>query len=312
MRKYEDLTKQKFGRLTVLERADDHIQNDGRKVIMWKCICDCQTNQDAPKYSYVSSAHLKRGDTKSCGCYRSQVNFEDLSGKVFGRLTVIKIAKRIRGKDGKPIILWECECSCEEHNHVNVRTAMLKNGNTKSCGCLNKEKLKQRKKYNTYDLQSQEFGIGYTTKGEEFWFDKEDYDLIKDYYWQKDKQGYIYSNSSNKRISLHRLIMNVVDNENIEIDHIFQKREDNRKSQLRFATSAENSRNVGLRSNNTSGVTGVDWAKREQKWRARIRFNNKEIHLGLFKNFNDAVKARKDAEIKYFKEFQYKEKEDDK
>ena len=49
-----------------------------------------------------------------------------------------------------------------------------------------------RKKHNKYDL-SGEYGIVYTSNGEEYWFDKEDYDKIKDYYWRKDPHGYLRS-----------------------------------------------------------------------------------------------------------------------
>ena len=52
--------------------------------------------------------------------------------------------------------------------------------------------------------------------------------------------------------------------------------------------------------NNTSGVRGVDWVKKQQKWRARIRFKGKEIHLGLFSTLEAAAKARALAEEKYF------------
>jgi hypothetical protein len=63
--------------------------------------------------------------------------------------------------------------------------------------------------------------------------------------------------------------------------------------------------NVGLRSNNKSGVTGVIWHRRSSKWRAFIRINGKQIELGLFDRFEDAVVARKEAEEKYFGEFSY-------
>ena len=63
--------------------------------------------------------------------------------------------------------------------------------------------------------------------------------------------------------------------------------------------------NTRLKSNNTSGVTGVNWDKRYNKWEARIKKDYKQIHLGYFNDFEDAVKARKDAEKKYFGEFAY-------
>ena len=79
-------------------------------------------------------------------------------------------------------------CKCDCGNETIVVGGRLNYGTTKSCGCLKREITSiVRKKHNTYDL-SGEYGIVYTSKGEEFWFDKEDYDKVKDYYWRKDEK----------------------------------------------------------------------------------------------------------------------------
>ena len=77
-----------------------------------------------------------------------------------------------------------------------------------SCGCVilehcrkNLQKINDagiKRKFNNYDLTGS-FGIGYTTKGEEFYFDLEDYDLIKNYNWHIDKSGYVVANSGDNR-----------------------------------------------------------------------------------------------------------------
>ena len=81
-----------------------------------------------------------------------------------------------------------------------------------------------------------------------------------------------------------------------EVDHINHNRTDNRWSNLRCATKRENTRNVKMKINNTSGITGVTWSKGTNKWRAQIQAGNKYIHLGCFTNIEDAAKARKAAE----------------
>ena len=93
----------------------------------------------------------------------------------------------------------------------------------------------------------------------------------------------------------------------IEIDHIHgnTSRNDNRKSNLRVCTHSENMMNVGLRSDNTSGVTGVTWHKGEKRWVARITVDGARRLLGRYKKFEDAVKARKEAEDEYYGEFSY-------
>jgi hypothetical protein len=76
---------------------------------------------------------------------------------------------------------------------------------------------------------------------------------------------------------------------------------------LRVATQQENMRNRKMSSNNTSGHRGVSYDKRNKKWLAYIGHNHKHINLGMYNNFGDAVKAREEAEEKYFGEFAYKE-----
>jgi len=84
-----------------------------------------------------------------------------------------------------------------------------------------------------------------------------------------------------------------------DIDHINGNRLDNRINNLREVTSQGNAQNRKLGSNNTSGVVGVRWSKFHSKWYAVINVNKKQKHLGYFENKEDAVSARKTAEIKY-------------
>lgn len=83
-----------------------------------------------------------------------------------------------------------------------------------------------------------------------------------------------------------------------ELDHINGVRSDNRIENLRAVSHAENQRNMRRPSTNTSGVVGVCWAKREGKWKAQIKRAGKNIDVGYFASFDDAVAARKFAEAK--------------
>jgi len=86
------------------------------------------------------------------------------------------------------------------------------------------------------------------------------------------------------------------------IDHINGNRLDNRKENLRFVTPSQNSSNVE-RKVGKSNVLGV-W-EYKNNWQAMIRVSGKRIYLGYFNNKENAVKARKEAEEKYFGEFSY-------
>jgi hypothetical protein len=68
---------------------------------------------------------------------------------------------------------------------------------------------------------------------------------------------------------------------------------------LRDVSNQENQRNKSRQSRNTSGVTGVHWHKRDKKWIARIKVDKKDLYIGMFDTFEEAVAARKEAEIKY-------------
>lgn len=91
----------------------------------------------------------------------------------------------------------------------------------------------------------------------------------------------------------------------MEVDHIDTDGLNNRYSNLRVVTSSQNQMNKPKQANNKSGVTGVSWAKRESKWYACITVDGKQISLGYHKNKEDAIKARKAAELKYFGEYRY-------
>lgn len=84
-----------------------------------------------------------------------------------------------------------------------------------------------------------------------------------------------------------------------QIDHINGRRDDNRICNLRLATHQDNNRNQRKPDSNTSGVVGVYWNKRRQKWNAYIKVDRKLLDLGCFTNISDATQARMVAERKY-------------
>lgn len=162
------------------------------------------------------------------------------------------------------------------------------------------------KKFNKYDLISFDYGVGYTSNGDEFYFDKDDYEKIRYICWHKDSStGYIkgHAVTDNKKVFLHRIVMNAKESETI--DHINHNLLDNKKTNLRKCTRSQNSANAKKRVDNKSGCSGVYYQKSRYKWAAQISVNNKKISLGRFDCFDDAVKARKDAENKYYKEFSF-------
>lgn len=76
-----------------------------------------------------------------------------------------------------------------------------------------------------------------------------------------------------------------------EIDHVNGDRSDNRISNLRLATAAENKQNIGLKANNKSGFTGVSWDRKSAKWKGTITLGGKAMHLGYFDTPEAAAEA---------------------
>lgn len=221
----------------------------------------------------------------------------------YGLLTVIKRVDDHITPKGQHSAKFLCECKCG--NQIEVIGNNLYRENTTSCGCLRKQSVHDKlKKYNRYDL-SGDFGIGYTSNtNEEFWFDKEDYELIKDYCWSKHHDGYIYSTNNNVYITLHSVVMKC-ENPSSQIDHICTENKfDNRKCNLREVRFAENMWNRKTPTNNTSGVKGVHFCKSKNRWAAGITVNKHRI-CKYFSNKEDAISYRKTLEDEYHSEYSY-------
>lgn len=120
--------------------------------------------------------------------------------------------------------------------------------------------------------------------------------------YARPNDGYIQICINGKRYLAHRIAMLLsygFYGDELEIDHINHVRDDNRLSNLRFVTHIDNQRNQSRFNNSTTGVTGVVYHKRSRKYMVRIMVDGVYIYLGIFTTLEEAVKARKDAEIKY-------------
>jgi len=115
-----------------------------------------------------------------------------------------------------------------------------------------------------------------------------------------DKSGYVRVIYKHKYYRVHRLAwLYVYGYLPEEIDHINKVRSDNRLKNLRECTRSENQRNRTQNKNNTSGVTGVCFDTESNRWLSQINIDGKQVKLGRFLVFSDAVNARKNAEILY-------------
>lgn len=136
--------------------------------------------------------------------------------------------------------------------------------------------------------------------------DIEDVDKVKKYKWNLGSDKYAVSKTiDQKRVAMHRYLMDCP--EHLVTDHISGDRLDNRKGNLRNCTFNENLLNQKIRVSNISGCKGVSWDNVKKNWTARITVKGKYYYMGNYELFDDAVKARKSAEIKYQGDFAFRE-----
>lgn len=145
--KAQDLTGNRYGRLTVIEMAPSFITPGGKKQIAWKVLCDCGTEK------IVRGCDLRNGHIVSCGCYNKEKDigkkqYKDLSNQRFGRLRVESYAYTKNDR-----AYWNCICDCG--NRGIYMGKYLLNGDTKSCGC---QKQDSAGMYNAVDLTGLRFG----------------------------------------------------------------------------------------------------------------------------------------------------------
>ena len=228
---------------------------------------------------------------------------EDLIGKKFNRLTVIKqIEDYIQPSNGKHFARWLCRCDCG--NEVKTSKGELTSGHTKSCGCYNREctvkRNKESIKHNKY-IKRDNYIEGITRKGESFLIDNESLELCKKYTWWLNNSGYIETRIEQKRVFLHRLLTNCPSD--MIVDHINRNPLDNRLENLRIVTSSQNVMNSNIRSDNALGIKGVTRKKDCDRYEAHICKDGKDYYLGLFRDLEEAVEARRNAEEKLFGEY---------
>tara|TARA_R110001632_G_scaffold198688_1_gene321028 strand:- start:359 stop:895 length:537 start_codon:yes stop_codon:yes gene_type:complete len=117
----------------------------------------------------------------------------------------------------------------------------------------------------------------------------------------KREHGYIAIGYEGKRPYAHSIAWCLYHGKNPEhqIDHVNGIRDDNRILNLRDVNQRSNAKNVKIHKTNTSGVCGVSQIQDSKRWRAYITVNGKQLWLGSFEDYEEACKARKEAEKKY-------------
>lgn len=138
-----------------------------------------------------------------------------------------------------------------------------------------------------------------------FYFDLENLVLIQSRNWYVDKDGYLTSSyyylGQLRIVRFHRVVTHAKPGQ--WVDHKDKNRANNRKQNLRCCNYSQNNRNRGRYSTNTSGVTGVGFDKKRERWVATIMYDHKRMFIGRFQNRDDAILARLETEVRLFGKF---------
>lgn len=233
----------------------------------------------------------------------------EMIGKKFGRLLV----KREVGKDSRGAYIYECECECGNTHIANG--CKLREGSIKSCGCLQKELLALRsKKTITWEIIDENTVKGTTNNlgGIDFYIDYEDFSKCKDICWSAQRSEnshtyYIHGKTTYKGQCeyLHRFIFGLTKEDKVEVDHKDHNGTNNTKKNLRIGTKSQNAMNMSKFNETKSNCRGVYWNGKINKWVVEIWENKNRRYLGVYSDLNEAIKVRKEAENKYFKNWSY-------
>lgn len=215
---------------------------------------------------------------------------EDLTGKTFGMLTVLRQAEDYITPQGIHISQWLCECRCSEHNKKIVRGVHLKSGHTQSCGCLQYNN-------NKYNL-SGEYGVLWETNtNKEVYFDLCNAQKILKYSWFEANTGYPSANIDGQCIPMHIFLGYKWH------DHKNRNKKDNRAENFRPCSRQENNRNKSKTKGKTSEYIGVCKDRKRNLWIAHITIDYATKNLGRYRTEEEALIVRLRAEKEYFGEF---------
>lgn len=260
-----DLTGQRFGKLTVLERTNE--KQD--RYYLWRCRCDCGGE------ILVNTKRLRRGTVTNCGCVpkttaRRGMIAEDLTGRQFGKLTVLSRAENRNGR-----VAWVCQCAC---GRLHTATAHdLKNEHIKSCGCQ-----RNCNEAGIADIAGQKFGrltVLYATS-------------------KRDRKGsVIWHCRCDCGNEINVTQDNLVYGNYRSCGCLRQEIWKNIPNQLHMVdgTCIEWLKYRKHRSDNTSGFRGV-FRSQNGTYRAMIGFKKERFYIGTYQTFEQAVEHRLEIE----------------
>lgn len=280
MRRYalKDYSDVQIGFLKIIKRFEPK-EDDTADTAKWLASCACGS------FYILEHKQVSSKKKTTCGCGIRSLNYQP--GNKFGRLTIVSEGPRGSYKNKRQV--W-CKCDCGNPELTLVTTNNLISGNTKSCGCFGEESRKTHGLSGTRTYQIHEGMLRRCNCPQQMGYENYGGRGIKVCDRWNPLNGGSFENfyedmgEAPEGMSLDRI--------NFDGDYT--------KDNCRWATNSVQGYNKRLDPNNTSGKSGVSFYTNQGKWSAEIHVNGEHIRLGMFINFEDAVKAREEAEIKYY------------
>ena len=288
------------------------VQSDGFTIIS-NDICS-----DEEKYyrmlNKVVAIHLTNIGQRSLVWKVQRKNYSEMIGKKYGRLTVLEY---LGNKNGYAKVKVRCDCGTEKETYAQG----LLDGTTKSCGCLQKELVKetgyQNRKYNQISGYSEDGTKVYIIPSNKsdvtFIVDSITWNYLDMFCWYYDTNDYMNSNfrvnGNSHQYNYHKLLLSCP--ENCVRDHIDRNRLNNTYENLRIVSYNGSIFNRGLNSNNVTGVTGVQYKEDNDLWIVAPQWSGLNDHGELTRYFRgkyareEAIRYRKFLEEKYYDHFIY-------
>lgn len=211
---------------------------------------------------------------------------KDLTGQKFGKLTVLRLGEPTRSPGGKAIRRWVCRCDCGREITVNQNCLTSTTNGTRSCGCTRGTSLRK-------DMIGQRFGR--LTVVEHIVLDEPQSNGTRTAWKCECDCGNIIVTTRKELLGGLQscgCLLGETARKKINNDNVLQRY----NGTVVSAIKPERKPNA----NNTSGVKGVYWSNREQRWIAKIGIQGKSIIIGRFSSLESAAEARRAAEEKYF------------
>lgn len=315
----EDLTGKIYGDFKVIKFDN----TKGKYKYYW--ICECTK---CGKEKSIVTSSLKTEKSTKCTCNtqyntRTVINGyeEDLTRLKFGDITVNSFSHKKHSHSH-----WNCTCKCG--NEIVRSISYLRNSKIlkcNNCRVLDNQKENPPKRYvPKVPLSFEEYN--YNTKpnkietngditilNDRVIIDTKNLELILSYkrYVAVNSGDYPYMNWKGRELFLHRLIVGLPQCYDpitkLISDHINGKRCECLESNLRIIKHEYNPINCTTYKNNTSGIKGLSWNKDRKKWQVTLNYNKEQHYLGLYTDKEEAIKVRKEAELKYFGEYRREE-----